>query len=188
MSDYVLGLDPGQKGAAVLLHKGNPVYSFEFRKCMTKETRGCKAEANLLSPKMVLTELLLVHDMMKRSQPEKSPDIRHSVSIALEVPLALPGTSLQSIATSHANWGQLLATLRLTYPDAPLEFIHPKAWTTALWLKFCRDPHSPDPKAKSKECFLRMWPKYVIASTEGSRDAALIAFYHAWKSDFLQKK
>jgi hypothetical protein len=179
MTEYVLGLDPGLRGAGVLLYKGNPIHAFELSKCKVS-----MAKINSDKPLNLLSATLITQAL--QAMPYK-PEI-----IVLEVPLALPGLGLVAIATAHTNWGILLATVKLAYPDTKVELLLPITWTSAVWKRFCRDPINVKPKDKSRECYGRMWPagpdgRSKTKATEGSIDAALIAFFWMWKNGLLPK-
>ena len=175
--DWILGVDPGLKGAVVLLYKGNPFYSIELSKAFNAKEGAAKAPS-FLDP-MKLAPLLR---MMSQSPETILPE-----AIAIELPLCLPGLANRAIATAHTNWGILFATLKMTYPMAEVVLIQPRDWVSTIHSRFCQDPHNITigVKTKTKECFKRVWPNTNIHSTEGSRDAALIGFYHLWKNNAL---
>jgi len=176
MISYVLGVDPGLKGSCVLLHNGNPIHSIELSKCLTTMGKvNSEKTLNLISSKTLSASL--------KAMPF-APE-----AIVIEVPLSLPGLGLQSIATSHTNFGILLATVRLTFPEVKTELVVPSTWTSAIWGRFCKNSCHVNNKLKSKEAFNRLWPcSQSIKITEGSVDATLIAIFWCWKYSYLPKK
>jgi hypothetical protein len=161
----ILGIDPGKKGAAVVVAEGNPVVAIEFSKLLTEYPRHSNAKPfNLLNS-----------EALKESFGKV---ITKETIAVIEIPLALPGLANQAIATTYANWGILLGVVSLLVDETKIILVEPKAWAIGMHQQFARHPFDPDNKKKSRECFDLLWPKAAIKPTEGSVDAALIAFYY----------
>lgn len=173
----ILGLDPGHKGAGCLLHLGNPIVGFNLP--------TTSLEKAFLTPRRwgKAIDVEKLHTLIK-ALPMK-PE-----TVVLEVPLSLPGLSNQSIATSFANWGMLYSVVMSL--GIPVVLVNPADWVLGMHDKFCNDSGIEDNKAKSLECYKKLWPRIPVQSlgfkesNDGFIDAALLAFFLAWKRSWLE--
>jgi hypothetical protein len=178
MANTILGIDPGHKGAGGLLHLGNPIDGFLLPTTSLETQFLAKRRwGKAIDPVKLLTFISAL-----RIRPE---------IIILETPLALPGLSNQSIATSFSNWGIIYGSLKTL--GMPIVLVNPMDWVLPMHTKFCLDSGIEDNKAKSLECYKKLWPKHSLSSlgfrdtNDGVVDAALMAFFLAWKNGWLAK-
>jgi len=96
--------------------------------------------------------------------------------IYIERPIAFPGQSCVSTATTFRNYGRMLGLIE----TSGLEFteVNPKDWTKIL---FAGMPKPEKPKDKKIRSLKRAWQLYPadkdLIVTDGQADAALIAYY-----------
>jgi hypothetical protein len=173
----ILGIDPGLKGAGCLLHLGNPVAGFNLP--------TTSLEKEFLSPRRwgKAIDVEKLHTLIK-ALPMK-PE-----TVVLEVPLALPGLSNQSLQSSFSNWGILYGSLKTL--NIPITLVSPADWVLGMHDKFCADSGIENNKAKSLECYKKLWPRIPVQSlgfkesNDGFIDAALLAFFLAWRRGWLE--
>lgn len=161
MIERVVGIDPGLKGALVLL------------------VRGRISEAVAMPTTKGGTRTYLDPLKLRQTLLEMKPD-----HIVMELPLFLPGAAAQAQGTTGINWGMLYATVQLL--GIPHTLVMPADWTRVIHTFCVKTKHSDNAKVKTKECFDRLYPETRWVK-DGPIDACLIAFWWCWTQGLLVK-
>ena len=161
--NQVLAIDPGLRGALVLLEHGK----IQTAKKMPTEA---KADSDLGRGTVDAVALSL-------ALQELQPGV-----CVLEKPQFRPGASAKGQGTTGINFGIIYGVLQVL--NIPIVLVDAVTWTRAIHSLDPACEHMDEAKQKSLLVFRKLYPKSDVTH-DGIIDAALIAFWYSWKNGKL---